>query len=91
MIQTIEKTDMMLPVDIRNEELLEILNGEMLEFIQSVPVETGELCEQRYLDQREEYCSDEYFNHIKKMWDAHNGFPEQLCGVAFDDVKTGAH
>lgn len=88
MIKTIEKTDMMVSVDIHNEELLEVLNGKLLEFIQSVPVEKGEYAQKRFLQQREHYCSDDYFNHIKKMWDAHNGFPEQLCGVGFEGGQS---
>jgi hypothetical protein len=83
MIETISKTDMMTSVEIRNEELLEILNGS-LDFFKTVPFDMGHNTSQKDVERREEYCSDEYFNHIKKMWNAHDGFPEMLCGVAFE-------
>ena len=83
MIETIGKTDMMTSVEICNEELIEILN-EMPDFFKSIPMELGKGCQQRDLDKREHYCSDEYLLEIRKMWNAHGGYPEHLAGVGFE-------
>lgn len=83
MIDTISKTGMMQSVEIRNEELLEILENSA-EFFKKVPLESAEFCQRKYLEGREHYCSDEYLMEIRKMGNSHEGYPETLCGVGFE-------
>ena len=86
MLDTIEKTDMMQSVDIHNEELLELLE-EFVQFFKKVPIETSRSCQQDMLDRHDEYCSDEYLHRIRKLWNAHDGYPELLTGVGFENGR----